>query len=168
MTPPSVSRPTLRELLNLPEHLGTQDYVLKLSQAISDSRATIDSYIVTEQLARCFDEALTLVRDALGVETGFTESKAAYLHGSFGAGKSHFMAVLYLLLHGDAYARSVPDLSEVVANHTKWTSGRKFLLVTYHMSDATILEERLLGGTWIASVSSIPMLHRPAYIARMR
>lgn len=146
MTPPGMPRPTLRELLDLPEHLGTQDYVLKLSQAINDSAATVKSYIVTEQLAGCFDQALTLVHDALGLESGYTESKAAYLHGSFGAGKSHFMAMLYLLLSGDPYARSVPELSQVVSRHSDWTSGRNFLLVTYHMSDATTLEERLLGG----------------------
>ncbi len=146
MTLPVTLRPTLRELLDLPQRLGTQDYVLKLSQAINDPVATAKSYVATEQLARCFDEALTLVRDALGIETGFTESKAAYLHGSFGAGKSHFMAMLYLLLHGDPAARSMKVLADVVSRHSDWTNGRKFLLVTYHMSDATTLEDRLLGG----------------------
>ncbi len=136
----------LRELFDLPEHLGTEDYVLKLSQAIQDSAATVRNYVVTEQLARCFDEALTLVRDALGADSGFTESKAAYLHGSFGAGKSHFMAMLYLLLHEDTNARAVPELSAVVSKHSNWTRDRKFLLVTYHMSDAKTLEERLFTG----------------------
>jgi hypothetical protein len=139
-------RPTLRDLLDLPEHLGTQDYVLKLSQAINDPGATTKSYVVTEQLVACFDQALTLVHDALGLESGYTESKAAYLHGSFGAGKSHFMAMLYLLLSGDSRARSVAELAQVVSRHSDWTSGRNFLLVTYHMSDASTLEERLLGG----------------------
>lgn len=146
MTPPGMSRPTLRDLLDLPEHLGTQDYVLKLSQAINDPPATTRSYVVTEQLVACFDQALTLVHDALGLESGYTESKAVYLHGSFGAGKSHFMAMLYLLLSGDPDARSVPELSEVVSRHSDWTGGRKFLLVTYHMIDAKTLEERLLSG----------------------
>src|ERR1022692_2732927 len=132
MTPPATLRPTLRDLLDLPDHLGTQDYVLKLSQAINDPEATVRNYVVTEQLSRCFDEALTLIHDALGIESGYTESKAAYLHGSFGAGKSHFMAMLYLLLHGDPHARSVNELAEVVSRHSDWTSGRKFLLVTYH------------------------------------
>jgi hypothetical protein len=36
-------------------------------------------------------------------------SKASYLHGSFGSGKSHFMAVLRALLDGDVGARSVPS-----------------------------------------------------------
>ena len=39
-----------------------------------------------------------------------SSSKAAYLHGSFGSGKSHFMAVLHLLLRHDPGARSLPEL----------------------------------------------------------
>src|SRR5436305_10870222 len=112
----------LRDLLDLPERLGSEDYVLKLSQAIHDPASTVRSYVVTEQLAQCFDQALTLVRDALGIDTGYTESKAAYLHGSFGAGKSHFMAMLYLLLHGNSRARSVKELADVVSRHADWTS----------------------------------------------
>jgi arylsulfatase len=45
-------------------------------------------------------------------------SKAAYLHGSFGSGKSHFMAVLNLLLAGNTQARSIPELADVVARHS--------------------------------------------------
>jgi predicted ATPase len=34
-------------------------------------------------------------------------SKACYLHGSFGSGKSHFMAVLHLLLQHNPAVRSI-------------------------------------------------------------
>jgi predicted ATPase len=43
---------------------------------------------------KCFDLALKLVKMAIEGSS----SKAAYLHGSFGSGKSHFMAILHLLL----------------------------------------------------------------------
>ena len=39
-------------------------------------------------------------------------SKAAYLDGSLGAGKSHFMAVSHLLLAGNPEARSIPELGQ--------------------------------------------------------
>lgn len=39
-------------------------------------------------------------------------SKAACLDGSFGAGKSHFMAVSHLLLAGNPEARSIPELGK--------------------------------------------------------
>jgi hypothetical protein len=54
-----------------------------------DSESTIRDYVVTPQLADDFDQALELIRSA--VETN--ASRAAYLDGSFGSGKSHFMAV---------------------------------------------------------------------------
>ena len=38
-------------------------------------------------------------------------SKATYLHGSFGSGKSHFMAVLHLILQGNPAARAIPELA---------------------------------------------------------
>ena len=55
------------------------------------------------ELARCFDAALIYIRSAV---QGCT-SKATYLHGSFGSGKSHFMAVLHLILQGNAAARGI-------------------------------------------------------------
>lgn len=143
MTTPVMSNlPTIGQLLQLPERVNPSDYVLKLSEGISDPAATIKSYVVTPQLAKCFDQALTLVKGA--VES--RQSRASYLHGSFGAGKSHFMAVLYLLLSANAQARSMPDMAEMVHRHSEWTKGRKFLLVPYHMIGAESVEQRLLGG----------------------
>jgi DNA replication protein DnaC len=52
-----------------------------------------------------------------------------YLHGSFGSGKSHFMAVLDLILAGDRNARSIKELSNVIERHNAWTQGRRFLMV---------------------------------------
>jgi predicted ATPase len=102
---PSTNKPTLGELFDLPEHVGANDFVLKLTEAIARPEATVKDYVVTDQLRRCFDDALALVKDAIG--TG--RSTGDYLHGSFGTGKSHFMAMLYLLLSNDTrspiYAR---------------------------------------------------------------
>ena len=138
---PSTNKPTLGELFDLPEHVGANDFVLKLTEAIARPEATVKDYVVTDQLRRCFDDALALVKDAIGTR----RSTGAYLHGSFGTGKSHFMAILYLLLSNDTRARSMPDLAEVVAKH-EWTAGKKFLLVPYHMIGAETVEERVLGG----------------------
>ncbi len=142
MIPASQQRPTIGELLNLPERVNPSDFVLRLSEGVSDPAATIRSYVVTPQLAKCFEEALALTKGALESK----QSRASYLHGSFGSGKSHFMAVLYLLLSGDPLARGIPELAEVVARHGGWTTGRKFLLVPYHMIGADSMEQRLLGG----------------------
>jgi hypothetical protein len=45
-------------------------------------------------------------------------SKACYLHGSFGAEKSHFMALLHLPLEHNTAVRSILELGFVQAGRT--------------------------------------------------
>ena len=131
----------IRELIEIPERVHGGDFVLKLSEGVRDADATLRDYVVTPQLVRCFERAMELVRAAIKDR----QSKGAYLHGSFGAGKSHFMAVLDLLLAGNARARSIPELSGVVAHNSGWIEGRKFLLVPYHLIGAVSMESAILG-----------------------
>ncbi len=93
----------LRELIPIPERVHQGDFVLKLTEGLSHAEQTLRDYVVTPQLVQCFDNALGFIQQAVQTRS----SKAAYLHGSFGAGKSHFMAVLNLLLSGDVRARSL-------------------------------------------------------------
>ena len=68
---------------------------------------------MTPQLADAFDRALGLIEGALASGS----SKAAYLHGSFGSGKSHFMAVLHLLprrVRSDVRGKSLNALRQVI------------------------------------------------------
>lgn len=132
----------IRELISIPERVHQGDFVLKLSEGVRSADATLANYVVTPQLAQAFDSALTFIQSALA--SG--QSKAAYLHGSFGSGKSHFMAVMNLLLAGNTRARSIKELAATVAKHNAWTDGKKFLLVPYHMIGARNLESAILGG----------------------
>jgi chromosomal replication initiation ATPase DnaA len=91
----------LRDLVAIPDTVHDGDFVLTLSKGVRD-KSTITDYVVTEPLAANFDKALDLIKSAL--ETG--ASRAAYLNGSFGSGKSHFMAMLHAVLKGDPDARS--------------------------------------------------------------
>ena len=130
----------IRDLIHIPERVHQGDFVLKLSEGVTHAEATLRDYVVTPQLVDAFDNALGFIKQS--VESG--GSKAAYLHGSFGSGKSHFMAVLNLLLAGHTQARSTPELASVVARHD-WTHGKKFLLVPYHMIGAKDMESAILG-----------------------
>ena len=132
----------LRELIDIPEHVQKGDFVLRLSEGVVDPAGTLGEYVVTPELVRCFDQALDLVRDAVARRT----SKATYLHGSFGSGKSHFMAVLHLILSGNPQARGIPELAGVIAKHNDWLQGKKFLLVPYHMIGAHSMESGVFGG----------------------
>jgi hypothetical protein len=136
--------PLLRDLITIPERVHQGDFVLKLSEGVSDAHAaqTVASYVVTDQLRRAFDEALGFIQRA----TEERKSAACYLHGSFGSGKSHFMAVLNLLLAGNPRARAIPELAPVVDRHNAWTQQRRFLMVPFHMIGAESVENAVLGG----------------------
>jgi hypothetical protein len=132
----------IKELIELPDRVLRGDFVLRLSEGVTHPRETVDDYVVTPQLVGAFDEALDLIRSSLESKS----SKASYLHGSFGSGKSHYMAILHLLLMNDGHARSIPELAAVISKHNAWTVGKKFLLVPYHMIGATDMESAILGG----------------------
>ena len=84
----------ISDLLDLPDKVRKGDFVLNLSKGVTEPEKTLEQYVVTPQLVACFDDALGFIHSAVDS----VSSKACYLHGSFGAGKSHFMAVLHLLL----------------------------------------------------------------------
>ncbi|MFE0422008.1 phage resistance protein [Streptomyces sp. NPDC058953] len=137
--------PLLRDVIDIKENISTSDFVLSLAEATTadGARNALKDYVVTERLLENFDEALALIKSSLDGH----RSKAAYLHGSFGSGKSHFMAVLYALLSGDPAARARTEFDPVLTKH-EWltTDGKRFLLVPYHMLGAKALEQRVLGG----------------------
>jgi hypothetical protein len=137
-------RPLLRELIDIPERVYQGDFALRLADGVSDAQAaeTVRNYVVTPQLDRAFGLALGFIQRA--VEN--RQSAACYLHGSFGAGKSHFMAVLDLLLAGNTQARSIPELAATVTRHDDWMSGKRFLMTPFHMIGARDVESAILGG----------------------
>jgi hypothetical protein len=133
--------PLIRDIFDIPTQVHQGDFVLRLSEGVLRPAETLRTYVVTPQLAICFDQALQLIRSALESSS----SKGAYLHGSFGSGKSHFMAVLTLLLQRNPDARSIPELAPVIAKHNAWTEGRNFLVVPYHLIGSPSLESAVLG-----------------------
>ena len=132
----------ISELLNLPDRVRQGDFVLKLAEGVSKADLTLRHYVVTPQLADCFESALNLI----GTAVESKQSKGCYLHGSFGSGKSHFMAVLNLLLGGNTKARAIPELAGAISSTNEMLSDKKFLQVPYHMIGAASMEQAVLGG----------------------
>ncbi|WP_131770045.1 phage resistance protein [Candidatus Protofrankia californiensis] len=159
--PPSTSQPLLRDVIDIPERTSDSDFVLKLTEGVTDAEATLREYVLTDRLVGNFDETLGLIAQA--VATG--QSKAVYLHGSFGSGKSHFMAVLHALLRGEPVALARQELAAVLARHDGPLGGKKFLLVPYHLLGAKSIEQRVLGGyaDYIRTLhpdAPVPAVHR--------
>ncbi|MGI8659918.1 MAG: hypothetical protein ACR2LH_02615 [Thermoleophilaceae bacterium] len=132
----------LRDLIDIPEKVTPGDLVMELASGIDHPDQTVGDYVVTPQLVSAFDDALGIV--AASARDG--QSRATYLHGSFGSGKSHFMAVLHLLLRGEPAARRIPALQQTIAKHDPSLGGSNWLLVSYHMLGKQGLEQAILGG----------------------
>ncbi|MFE9169883.1 hypothetical protein ACFYNZ_10220 [Streptomyces kebangsaanensis] len=80
----------LRDVLDIKEDVYAGDFKVELSQGFSGrSAGRVEEYVVTPQLREEFDKALKLVRGAVRKDASY----AAYLHGSFGAGKTSFLMV---------------------------------------------------------------------------
>lgn len=127
----------LRDLIEIPESVGDADFVVRAAEG-----ADLQRYVVTDDLRRNFDEALSMVGHA--VTSG--RSQAKFLHGSFGSGKSHFMAVVREVLEHSPDARAVRGLAEPVAKADAWLRGKKILNLTFHMLDAQSVEQAILEG----------------------
>lgn len=150
----------LRDVFDIPAKVDASDYVLQLTSGVAHADRTVADYVVTPALAGAFDEALGLVGRTL---TGGT-SKAAFVDGSFGSGKSHFMAVLHLLLAGHPGARALPGLQQVVTDRQA-VLGRRVLTIDYHLLAKESLEAALFQG-YLDRVAALhpdaapPVLHQ--------
>ena len=149
----------LRELIDLPERVDASDFVIKLAEGVSRHEQTVRDYVVTEAIGASIGEALDLVSSALRQQS----SRGAFLDGSFGAGKSHFMAVLHLLLSGNLAARRIDGLGDVIARRHD-VLERNLLVLDYNLLGAKSFEDAVFGG-YLATIENrhpdapTPILH---------
>ena len=150
----------LGEAFTIPEVVSASDYVLQLSTGVAHAEQTVGEYVVTDSLAVAFGEALDQIDGALRKGA----SQGAFIHGSFGSGKSHFMAVLDLILRGSPAARALPGLQRAISDHSD-VLGKNFLTIDYHLIGAKSLEDALFSG-YLNEVaarhpeSAPPVLHK--------
>ncbi len=149
----------LRDAIVIPEHVSASDFVLKLDSGVEHASVTIGEYVVTDKLAGAFSTALDSLTSALS--TG--GDRGSFVHGSFGSGKSHFMAILHLLIAGNASARALPGLQSAVSSHEA-ALATSVLTLDFHLIGASSFEDALFSG-YLRQVSALhpgealPMLH---------
>ena len=130
----------LHDLLVLPQSVRKGDFVQALASGIQNPRETVDSYALTPALLECFHKSLSIIGSA--VTTG--RSQAAFLHGSFGAGKSHFLAVLDLLLANDPDAWARAEFHAFRGSHP-WVATAKVLQLPMVLTEAESIEGRVFA-----------------------
>jgi hypothetical protein len=151
----------VRDLFDLPESVHKIAFVEELSRAVAQPKVTADTYVATPALVGAFEKTLDLVGSAL--RDG--RSRAAFLHGSFGSGKSHFMAILSLLLDGEEHAWRIPELHALRERHG-FAGKAKLLQLRFHMIGHTGTIESAIFGHYIDSVRKLhPGVHLPGVFA---
>ena len=128
----------IHDLLELPEAVRKGDFVQSLASGIQQPEATVRSYAITPDIVNTYRHALEIVDSAL--RTG--RSQAAYLHGSFGSGKSHFMAILDLMLANHAAPWGRGEFHELRDSYG-WIGKKKLLQLPMHMMGAQSIEDKV-------------------------
>ncbi|MFC7246964.1 phage resistance protein [Catellatospora aurea] len=152
----------MRDLIRIPTSVSEGDFVVRASEG-----ADLANYVVTDDLRGNFTEALQTIGHAVTT----SRSQAKFLHGSFGAGKSHFMSVLREILKHNPQARAIRGLAEPVASADTWLPGRKLLCLTFHMLDARSVEQAVLEG-YLRQITALhpdapaPAVHRSDALLR--
>ena len=82
-------------------------------------------------------------------------SRGAFLTGSFGSGKSHFMAVLHALLEQEPAARAIAELQQVIGKHDHALRERRILPLAFHLLGAETLEAALFDG-YLRQIRELP------------
>jgi uncharacterized short protein YbdD (DUF466 family) len=131
----------IRDLLSLPTAVRKGDFVLSLNRGIVDAKETVGTYAITPNLLQAFKTVLSVIDSAL--RSG--RSQAVYLHGSFGSGKSHFMAVLDLMLAGHSAPWERKELHKLRKDNP-WIADSKLLQLPLHMVGARSMEEKIFDA----------------------
>jgi len=55
----------ISDIIDVPETVRKGDFVLNLSKGVTEPEKTLHQYVVTPQLADCFEDALGFIRSAV-------------------------------------------------------------------------------------------------------
>ena len=147
----------VRDLLDLPKRINKGDFVLSLSEGVTQAEETVASYAITPSLQQSFGNCLKIIDSALTN----VKSQPAYIHGSFGSGKSHFMAVLNLMLQGHAAPWTRTELHPLRAEFP-WLGERKIFQLNLHMIGAQSIEEKVFQAYMSRVKAEFPDAEAPA------
>jgi hypothetical protein len=150
----------IHDLLDLPEAVRKGDFVQDLTGGIGNPDRTVRDYAITPKIVQTFEHALSIIGSAL--RDG--RSQAAYLHGSFGAGKSHFMALLDLMLADHPAPWSRGEL-HALRSKNDWIGKKKLLQLPIHMLGAQDMESKILGSYVAWTAKNHPDAPTPAIYA---
>ena len=108
-----------------------------------DDEATLQEnirdYVITDTVAAEMERLVDrIVASCVRHDAG----EGHYLHGSFGSGKSHFMAILGLILEDNPaiWTKDDPTIRAIQQHHDDWLAGHPILVVPVYMLGQSSLQ----------------------------
>jgi hypothetical protein len=132
---------TIRDVFDLPTEIPRCIVKIQDFDDPESLRENIRDYVITETVA---DEMERLVDRIVASSVRHEAGEGHYLHGSFGSGKSHFMAILGLILENNpaVWEKDHPAIERIQAQHGEWLAEHPVLVVPVYM----LGQERGLQG----------------------
>jgi hypothetical protein len=124
----------IQDIFDLPEE--RPDFVAKIVELGDETKAReyIEQYVITERIRR----ALLRFTKAIVESTGLLRvGGGRFVEGTFGSGKSHFMAFVGLILknHPVIWEKDDPAIQEIKAHFGDELAKKRFLVVPVYLMD---------------------------------
>jgi hypothetical protein len=123
---------TIRDTFDLPAEIPPCIVKIMDFDDAQTMQENIRDYVITDTVAAEMEQLVDrIVASCVRHEAG----EGHYLHGSFGSGKSHFMAILGLILENKpaVWAKDHPAIQRLQARHGQWLAGHPMLVVPIYM-----------------------------------
>jgi hypothetical protein len=127
-----MSNLTIRDTFDLPTEIPSCIVQIIDFDDEQVMQQNIRDYVVTDKVAAEMERLVDrIIASCVRHEAG----QGHYLHGSFGSGKSHFMAILGLILENKAavWTKEHPTIRRIKARHEAWLNRHKILVVPIYM-----------------------------------
>lgn len=122
----------IRDVFDLP--LAIPRCIVKIQDFDDEGtlQENIRDYVITDTVA---DEMERLVDRIVASCVRHDAGEGHYLHGSFGSGKSHFMAILGLILENNPaiWTKDHPSIAAIRQHHGSWLAQHPILVVPVYM-----------------------------------
>lgn len=127
---------TIRQVFDLPSDIPR--CIVKIQDFDDEQtlRQNIRDYVITDTVA---DEMKRLVNRIVASCVRHEAGEGHYIHGSFGSGKSHFMAILGLILENKAaiWTKDHRAIEAIEQHHRAWLADHPILIVPVYMLGQT-------------------------------
>ncbi|MCB9177788.1 MAG: hypothetical protein H6648_11590 [Caldilineae bacterium] len=125
---------SLKDAFDIPDSISALGFVVRISGEAHKAEDLVQDYVLTPGVRAELERILA----ALQRTTKRGDDLGWFVHGSFGSGKSHFMAYLGYLLENvpAAWAKDDPTIAALGPKHRDWIADRKLLVVRENLMSA--------------------------------